>query len=116
MPSRELQVGDLCAIPAGVFDGAFQGGQLSEAGFEDESFFFALPQEIFILFGERTQVFVFLGFEVEDLIRIVLDSFAVGQQSGPHGGPGGVEYFSLGNVGAEWSEGYSKTQSSYWSI
>ena len=61
-------------------------------------------------------MFVFLGFEVEDLIGVVLDSFAVGQQSRPHGGPGGVKYFSLGDVGAEWSRGYSNTQSSYWSI
>jgi len=114
MASCELHVGNLSGIPTGVLCGTFQWGQLTKAGFEDESFLLALPQEIFILLGQGTEVLIFAWVLIDDVLWVVLNCFAVGEQAGPHGGPAGMEDLSLGHIRTELLIIYSKTQSSYW--
>ena len=111
-----MEVGHLSAVPTGVLGVPLKRGQLAETRLEDESFLLALPQEIFILFRERTKVHVLVGVSVDDVLGVVFDCFAVCEQARPHGGPTGVEDLLLRDVGAESATEYSKTQSSYCSI
>lgn len=96
--SGELEVGDLCAVPAGVFGGAFKRGELAEAGLVDEAFLFALPQEVFVLFGQRTQVHVLVGVVVDQVFWVVLHGFAVCKQTRPHRRPVRVEHLPLRHI------------------
>ena len=98
--SRELEIGHLGAVPTGVFAAPLQRRELTQAGLEDESFLLALPQEIFVFLGERTQVLIFIGVLVDDVLWVVLDSFAVSKETGPHGGPAGMKNFLLRHVSA----------------
>lgn len=97
--SREHEGADLSSIPTGVFVGALKRAELAETGLVDESLLLALPKEIFILLGERTQVGVLVGMLVDDVFGVNLHGLAVSEEAGPHRGPVGVEYFLLGHIG-----------------
>lgn len=114
--SREHERGDLCSVPTGMLCRALKRGQFSEACLEDESLLFALPKEVFVLFGERAQVHILLRILVDDVLGVNLDSLAISEQPWPESGPVGMENLLLRHVGAECSKRYSKTQSSYCSI
>jgi len=116
LSSRELKVGHLSTIPTRVLGAPLQRRQLTEASFEHESLLFALPQEVFILFGEGAQELVLFWVCVDDVLRIVLDGFAVCEEARPHGGPAGMIDLLLRDIGADSTTIYSKTQSSYCSI
>lgn len=109
--SRELKVGNLSVVPTGVLFGALEVSHFAQAGLEYEPLLFALPEEVFIFFGEGAEVHVFVGIEVDDVLRVVLHGFAVGEKTRPHGGPAGVEDLLLGYIGAEFQLIYSNTQS-----
>lgn len=93
--------------------GSLEGDDLSQAGFVHVSFLLALPEEIFVLFGEGTQVHVVIGVAVLNRVGVKLHGFAVGFESGPDGRPVGVEDFLMGHVGAQSYFTYANTQSSY---
>ncbi len=54
MASGELEVGDLCGVPAGVSFSPVQFDHLAQAGLEHETLLLALPQELLVLLGQRT--------------------------------------------------------------
>ncbi len=90
------------AVPTCVSGGPLHRGQFPEAGFVTEAFFLALPQEVFVLFGEGSEMHVFIGSEIGNILRVIFFGLSVSQKPWPHGRPAGVEYFSLRNVGAEF--------------
>lgn len=90
----------MSSVPTGVLAGSLQRDELAETCLEDEPLLLALPEEIFVLLGEGTQVNILIGLLVDDIFRVHLHSLAVSEQAGPHGGPVGVEDFLLGHVGA----------------
>ncbi len=77
---------------------ALQRTQLPEAGLVDESLLLALPQEIFILFGERTQVHVLAGVLVNDVLGVHLHGLAVSEKTRPKSRPVRVEDLLLRNI------------------
>lgn len=77
--SRELEVGYLGAVPAGMLGSALKRRQFAKTGFKDESLLLALPQEVPVLFGQGSQVLVLVGVEVEDALGVVLYRFAVSE-------------------------------------
>lgn len=85
--SRKHEGADLSSIPAGMFAAALEGAELAEAGLVDKPLFLALPQEIFVLFGERSQVHVLTRVLIDNVLGIDLHSLAVSEQAGPEGGP-----------------------------
>ena len=114
--SCKLHVSSLSCVPAGMLNCTFKWWQFSQASFEDESFLLALPEEVFILFCQGTQIVIFTCWQVNKFFWIVLNSFAVSEKTRPHCGPVGMKYLSLWYISTEFQESYSKTQSSYWSI
>lgn len=96
--SREHEGADLRSIPTGVLVAALQSTQLPEAGLVDESLLLALPQEIFILFGQRTQVHVLAGMLVNDVLGVHLHGLAVSEKTRPQGRPVWVEHLLLRNI------------------
>lgn len=116
MPSRQLQIGSLSSVPTRVLGSTLQTDHLPQARFVHETFFLALPQEVLVFLGEGTEVEVLRVVEVDEVLGVVFDGLAVGEQAGPEGGPVGVEDLFLGYVGTRLAGGYSNTQSSYCSI
>lgn len=114
--SREHERGDLCSVPTGMLGCALKRGKFPETSLEDEALLLALPKEVFVLFGERTQVHILLRILVDNVLGVHLDSLSVSKQAWPERGPVGMENLLLRHVGAECEKRYSKTQSSYCSI
>ena len=80
---------------------ALQARNLAEAGFEDEALLLALPKELFVLFGERTEELIVVRRLVDQILGVVLHGFAVGEQARPHRRPGRMDDLAIGHVGAE---------------
>lgn len=114
--SREHERGDLCSVPTSMLGWTLKRGQFSEARLEDESLLLALPKEVFVFFGERTQVHILLRILVDDVLGVNFDCLSISEQPWPECGPVGMENLLLRHVGAVYRKAYSKTQSSYWSI
>ena len=104
---------------------ALQADDLPETRLVDEAFLFALPQVLLVLLGERAEADEKrLQVEGVHVVRRLqhwslvagLDQLAVGQQTGVHRGPIGVQDFLLLDARTLVTSGYSITQSSYESI
>ena len=99
--SRKHEGADLGSIPTGVLVAALQRTQLPEARLVDKSLLFALPQEILILFGQRTKIHVLAGMLVNDVLGVHLHCLAVSEETWPKSRPVGVKDLLLGNVGTK---------------
>lgn len=99
--SREHESGDLCSVPTSMLGCALKRCKFSETSLEDKPFLLALPKEVLVLFGERTQVHILLRILVNNILRVDLDSLSISEQSWPKSRPAWMENFLLWHVGTE---------------
>ena len=114
--SRELKICRLSTVPTRVLTRTLQRSYFPKTSLVDKSLFLALPQEVFIFFGEGSQMHILVGVVIHNVLRIVLNCFAVSEKTRPHRRPTRMENLSLRHISADWMKKYSKMQSSYWSI